>query len=36
MNGLERPKPNEGYALTNDISNDSIRNSDPDVKSNDK
>jgi len=24
INGLERPKPNEGYALTNGISNSSI------------
>ena len=24
INGLERPKPNEGYALTNAISNNSI------------
>ena len=24
INGLERPKPNEGYALTNGISNKSI------------
>ena len=24
INGLERPKPNEGYALTNGISNNSI------------
>ena len=24
INGLERPKPNEGYALTNDISDKSI------------
>lgn len=32
MNGLERPKPNEGYALENDISNRSISDSEENVK----
>ncbi len=32
INGLERPKPNEGYALTNGVSIDSIPNSPQNVK----
>ncbi|MBE6777792.1 MAG: hypothetical protein E7541_00195 [Ruminococcaceae bacterium] len=32
INGLERPKPNEGYALENDVSNVSIPNVDQIVK----
>lgn len=32
INGLERPKPNEGYALTNDVSKISIPNSSENVK----
>ncbi len=34
INGLERPKPNEGYALTNDVSEFSIPNSSENVNSN--
>lgn len=36
INGLERPKPNEGYALTNDISNGRIAQTKPKVNRNDK
>ena len=37
INGFERPKPNEGYALENDISNDSIHDSSKKVnKENEK
>ena len=32
MNGLERPKPNEGYALQNGISDNSISVSPENVK----
>ena len=32
INGLERPKPNEGYALTSGISKTSIHNSRGNVK----
>ena len=34
INGLERPKPNEGYALTNGISNNSIPQESEDVNRN--
>ncbi len=33
INGLERPKPNEGYALKNDVSNDIIDQNKPTVNS---
>ena len=36
INGLERPKPNEGYALTNDISNGRIAQTKPKVNRNAK
>ena len=36
INGLERPKPNEGYALTNGISNNSISNPGTNVNKNSK
>ena len=29
MNGLERPKPNEGYALENDVSNNRVTEKPP-------
>ena len=35
INGLERPKPNEGYALTNDVSNSSVSNESENVKNKD-
>ena len=36
INGLERPKPNEGYALTNGISEDRIAQTKPKVNSKSK